>query len=151
MVMYVKALFKLQNILQIWSIVTTIMIMHYPYVGVQSLILNNMQPSHLVLHAPATSSKLHSLEKRADSLTKPKWKIKMNKNSHTPKRAKARAAWRKKPSNCLHTPACFHMLAFKEAQLLGSSQLHRIKKMHPKCLDGCSRQEPTRMKVHKQG
>lgn len=48
-----------------------------------------------------------------------------NKNEqeqpHT-QREQTRTARRKKSSNCLHTPACFHLLAFKEAQLLGSPQ-----------------------------
>lgn len=56
---------KLQNILQIWSIGITIMIMHYPYLGVESLISNNKQPSHPILHAPTTSSKTHSLEEKS--------------------------------------------------------------------------------------
>ena len=86
--------------------------MNYPYVGVQSLILNNKQPSHLVLHAPATSSKLHSLEKRADSLTKPKWKIKMSKNSHTPKRASPYCLEEENPliaSTLLLASICLHL------------------------------------------
>lgn len=61
--------------------------MRYPYLGVESLILNNKQPSHPILHAPATSSKIQP-GKKADSLTKPKWKRKMSKNSQTPKESK---------------------------------------------------------------
>lgn len=58
---------------------------------------------------------------------------KMSKNSYT-QRKQNHTAWRKKSSNCLHTPARFHLLAFKEAQLLGSWQLWRRKEMLPKCL-----------------
>lgn len=55
--------------------------MYYPYLGAD----NNFdkQPDHPVLHMPATSSKIHSVRGKAGSLTKPKWKIKMSKNSHT--------------------------------------------------------------------
>lgn len=70
-----------------------------------------------------------------------------NKNEqeqpHT-QREQTRTARRKKSSNCLHTPACFHLLAFKEAQLLGSPPptptAGRRKAMLPERLDGCSRQ-----------
>lgn len=58
--------------------------MHHPYLTVKSLIPNNKQPNHPILQTPATSSIIQS-GKKADSLTKPKWKIKMSKNSHTPK------------------------------------------------------------------
>lgn len=62
------------------------MIMHYPYLGVESLISNNKQPSHPILHVPTTSTQLG--KKRADSMTKPKWKIKQQEQPHTKEQAR---------------------------------------------------------------
>lgn len=81
------------------------------YLDVESLIPNNKQLSHPILQVPATSSRTQP-EKKADSLTKPKWKIKMSKNSHIPKENKSPLLGARNPliaSTPLLTSICSHL------------------------------------------
>lgn len=77
-----------QNILQTWSVTMspsscwTSCTPHY-----EQLESNDRQPCHPILQVPATRSKVQP-EKKVNSLTKPKWKIKTSKNSHTLKESK---------------------------------------------------------------
>lgn len=117
--------------------------MHHPYLWKVCLqTISNQTTSFCKL---LQSSSKKQPEKKANSLTKPKWKIKMSKNSYIPKERANPHCLEEESSNCLDTPpAHFHLLVFRETQLPGSLQLQRRKDMCPKCLDDCSRKGPTR-------
>lgn len=83
-VMYVKALSKLQNILQIgvpssssWHSHTTVWKLSH------QTIINQVAPFCPLLQPAAK----YTLKRKADSLTKPKWKIKWARTAPHPKRA----------------------------------------------------------------